>query len=88
MPHVIGEVVAHDNRWPVVCKPALASAKIATAATPVSGRNQCWSRSFREIGRVGAPSGLDPDRGDNASFADFTDPDGNQWVLQERGFQK
>lgn len=30
--------------------------------------------------------GLDPDRRDYASFADFTDPDGNQWVLQERGF--
>jgi catechol 2,3-dioxygenase-like lactoylglutathione lyase family enzyme len=30
--------------------------------------------------------GLDPDRADYASFADFTDPDGNQWVLQERGF--
>jgi catechol 2,3-dioxygenase-like lactoylglutathione lyase family enzyme len=29
--------------------------------------------------------GLDPDRADYASFADFTDPDGNQWVLQERG---
>jgi len=32
--------------------------------------------------------GLDPDRADYASFADFTDPDGNQWVLQERGFRK
>ena len=31
--------------------------------------------------------GLDPDRADYASFADFTDPDGNQWVLQERGFR-
>jgi catechol 2,3-dioxygenase-like lactoylglutathione lyase family enzyme len=31
--------------------------------------------------------GLDPDRGDYASFADFTDPDGNSWVLQERGYR-
>jgi catechol 2,3-dioxygenase-like lactoylglutathione lyase family enzyme len=31
--------------------------------------------------------GLDPDRSDYASFADFTDPDGNRWVLQERGFR-
>ena len=30
--------------------------------------------------------GLDPDRRDYASFADFTDPDGNAWVLQERGY--
>jgi catechol 2,3-dioxygenase-like lactoylglutathione lyase family enzyme len=30
-------------------------------------------------------AGLDPDRADYASFADFRDPDGNTWVLQERG---
>ena len=29
--------------------------------------------------------GADPDRADYASFADFRDPDGNGWVLQERG---
>jgi catechol 2,3-dioxygenase-like lactoylglutathione lyase family enzyme len=28
--------------------------------------------------------GLDPGRTDYASFADFHDPDGNAWVLQER----
>jgi len=27
--------------------------------------------------------GPDPQRGDYASFADFADPDGNTWVLQE-----
>jgi catechol 2,3-dioxygenase-like lactoylglutathione lyase family enzyme len=27
--------------------------------------------------------GADPSRGDYASFADFRDPDGNSWVLQE-----
>lgn len=32
--------------------------------------------------------GLDPARGDYASFADFSDPDGNGWVLQERGFRR
>ena len=31
-------------------------------------------------------SGLDPARGDYASFASFSDPDGNSWVLQERGY--
>jgi len=30
--------------------------------------------------------GLDPARRDYASFADFSDPDGNSWVLQERGY--
>jgi predicted enzyme related to lactoylglutathione lyase len=31
--------------------------------------------------------GLDPTRGDYASFANFSDPDGNGWILQERGYQ-
>jgi catechol 2,3-dioxygenase-like lactoylglutathione lyase family enzyme len=39
-----------------------------------------WDGSF-------AP-GLDPSRGDYASFANFSDPDGNTWVLQERGYNK
>ena len=39
-----------------------------------------WDGSF-------AP-GLDPSRGDYASFANFSDPDGNTWVLQERGYRK
>jgi catechol 2,3-dioxygenase-like lactoylglutathione lyase family enzyme len=33
----------------------------------------------------GFAPGLDPTRGDYASFAHFRDPDGNTWVLQERG---
>jgi catechol 2,3-dioxygenase-like lactoylglutathione lyase family enzyme len=31
--------------------------------------------------------GLDPMRRDYASFADFADPDGNTWTLQERGYK-
>jgi catechol 2,3-dioxygenase-like lactoylglutathione lyase family enzyme len=31
--------------------------------------------------------GLDPARGNCASFASFSDPDGNSWVLQERGYR-
>ncbi|MBR0697277.1 VOC family protein [Bradyrhizobium lablabi] len=38
-----------------------------------------WDGSF-------AP-GLDSARRDYASFADFSDPDGNSWVLQERGYR-
>lgn len=34
----------------------------------------------------GFAPGLDPSRGDYASFASFADPDGNTWVLQERGY--
>lgn len=35
----------------------------------------------------GFAPGLDPSRGDYASFASFADPDGNTWVLQERGYR-
>jgi catechol 2,3-dioxygenase-like lactoylglutathione lyase family enzyme len=38
-----------------------------------------WDGSFA--------AGLDPARRDYASFADFLDPDGNRWVLQERGYR-
>ena len=38
-----------------------------------------WDGSFT--------SGVDPTRADYASFADFRDPDGNCWVLQERGYE-
>jgi hypothetical protein len=36
----------------------------------------------------GSAAGLDPERDDYASFADFSDPDGNTWVLQERGYRE
>src|SRR5215472_9806502 len=35
----------------------------------------------------GFAAGLDPAHRDYASFADFWDPDGNSWVLQERGYR-
>lgn len=31
--------------------------------------------------------GWDPDRTDYGSFTGFTDPDGNRWVVQERGYR-
>jgi catechol 2,3-dioxygenase-like lactoylglutathione lyase family enzyme len=36
----------------------------------------------------GFAPGVDPARGDYASFADFYDIDGNHWVLQERGYRQ
>jgi catechol 2,3-dioxygenase-like lactoylglutathione lyase family enzyme len=33
----------------------------------------------------GFAPGLDPGRADYASLAEFSDPDGNGWILQERG---
>ena len=44
-------------------------------------------KSPLEDWRGGWEPGLHPGRADYASFADFTDPDGNQWVLQERGYR-
>jgi catechol 2,3-dioxygenase-like lactoylglutathione lyase family enzyme len=35
----------------------------------------------------GWSTGLDSQRRDYASFADFADPDGNIWTLQERGYR-
>ena len=36
----------------------------------------------------GFAPGLDPERGDYASFAKFSDPDGNSWVPQERSYYR
>jgi hypothetical protein len=38
---------------------------------------------FHRAGNDGRVSGPDPERGSYASFASFTDPDGNVWWLQE-----
>jgi catechol 2,3-dioxygenase-like lactoylglutathione lyase family enzyme len=39
----------------------------------------------RHMGEGGWSPGVDPGHTDYNSFADFADPDGNTWVLQERG---
>jgi catechol 2,3-dioxygenase-like lactoylglutathione lyase family enzyme len=38
---------------------------------------------IRHMGPEGWQPGPDPERQDYGSFADFKDPDGNTWVLQE-----
>ncbi|MBD2082629.1 VOC family protein [Leptolyngbya sp. FACHB-17] len=38
---------------------------------------------FHHAGTEGRVPGPDPDRRDYASYASFSDPDGNGWVLQE-----
>lgn len=38
---------------------------------------------FHHAGTAGRVAGPDPKRADYASFASFSDPDGNGWVLQE-----
>jgi catechol 2,3-dioxygenase-like lactoylglutathione lyase family enzyme len=39
---------------------------------------------IRHLGPTGWTKGVDPERRDYGSFADFSDPDGNTWILQER----
>jgi catechol 2,3-dioxygenase-like lactoylglutathione lyase family enzyme len=38
---------------------------------------------FHHLGTDWQECGPDPERGDYGSFASFSDPDGNGWVLQE-----
>jgi catechol 2,3-dioxygenase-like lactoylglutathione lyase family enzyme len=42
---------------------------------------------IRHMGESGWQAGPHPDRVDYNSFANFSDPDGNTWVLQERGHE-
>lgn len=39
----------------------------------------------RHMGPTGWAEGVDPAHADYNSFSGFTDPDGNGWLLQERG---
>ncbi len=41
---------------------------------------------IRHMTPQGWVPGTDPDHADYGSFADFADPDGNTWVLQEVGY--
>jgi catechol 2,3-dioxygenase-like lactoylglutathione lyase family enzyme len=41
---------------------------------------------IRHLAPGGWATGPDPERRDFNSFADFSDPDGNTWILQEKGW--
>ena len=41
--------------------------------------------AVRHMGEGGWVDGPHPERQDYNSFAEFSDPDGNKWVIQERG---
>jgi catechol 2,3-dioxygenase-like lactoylglutathione lyase family enzyme len=56
----------------------------------VAAREELASRGvdvseIKHMGDAGWQPGPHPDRVDYNSFADFSDPDGNTWILQERG---
>jgi catechol 2,3-dioxygenase-like lactoylglutathione lyase family enzyme len=60
----------------------LVVADIEAARAELVGRGVEVSE-IRYMGPNGWQPGRDPERRDYASFADFSDPDGNTWVLQE-----
>jgi catechol 2,3-dioxygenase-like lactoylglutathione lyase family enzyme len=55
---------------------------IQAARAELAGRGVDIS-DIRHMGPTGWQPGVDPAHTDYASFADFSDPDGNTWVLQE-----
>jgi catechol 2,3-dioxygenase-like lactoylglutathione lyase family enzyme len=52
------------------------------ALADLGGRGIDVSEPFH-FGAEGQSPGLDPERRDYASYASFSDPDGNGWLLQE-----
>jgi catechol 2,3-dioxygenase-like lactoylglutathione lyase family enzyme len=62
-------------------------ADIEAARAELVGRGVDVSE-IRHMGSAGWEPGPDPERRDYSSFADFSDPDGNTWVLQEVGRSK
>ena len=63
---------------------------IEAARTELVGRGADVSETFHDAGGVfhhagteGRVPGPDPQRRSYCSFASFSDPDGNEWVLQE-----
>jgi catechol 2,3-dioxygenase-like lactoylglutathione lyase family enzyme len=56
---------------------------IEAARADLTGRGVEVS-TIRHMTPEGWKDGVDPSRADYGSFADFADPDGNTWVLQER----
>lgn len=69
----------------------LAVADIEAARRELTGRGVKVSdirhKSPVDDWKGGFQPGPDPRRRDYASFADFADPDGNSWVLQEIGYR-
>ncbi|HEX3588866.1 MAG TPA: VOC family protein [Pseudonocardiaceae bacterium] len=59
---------------------------IEAACAELAGRGVTTS-AIRHMTPQGWQPGVHPEHGDYESFSDFADPDGNTWVLQERGHQ-
>jgi predicted enzyme related to lactoylglutathione lyase len=68
---------------------AVAAIEAARAELTARGVNVSGIRHKSPIDdwKGGWQPGTDPRRRDYASFADFSDPDGNTWVVQEIGYR-
>ena len=66
---------SYRNTYLVVPDIEPARAELAERGIPIS--------ELYHFGAQGQTPGLDPNRGDYGTYADFADPDGNTWLLQE-----
>ncbi len=60
--------------------------KLEVLVVPVSDVDRAkrfYEGTFHHAGTEGRVAGADPKRSDYDSFASFSDPDGNGWLLQE-----
>jgi catechol 2,3-dioxygenase-like lactoylglutathione lyase family enzyme len=73
----------HDGDPGSVRGTHLVVADLEAAHAELLDRNVAVS-DIRHMTPEGWKPGVDPQHQDYNSFADFTDPDGNGWVLQER----
>lgn len=66
---------SYVNTYLVVADIEAAHAKLRERGIPIS--------DIYHFAEGGQTPGLDPKRGDYGSYADFADPDGNTWLVQE-----
>jgi catechol 2,3-dioxygenase-like lactoylglutathione lyase family enzyme len=66
-----------------VCDVDAARAEISSVGAQISEVFHDAGGVFHHAGQAARESGPDPDRSSYASFASFSDPDGNGWLLQE-----
>lgn len=78
---VVGRGLGAMTATPVVGL-HLVVADLAAAVDEVRGRGIEVGDPFY-YGPAGMAPGIDPDHPDYASYAQFSDPDGNVWLLQE-----
>ena len=66
---------SYRNTYLVVADIEAAQRELKERGIPIS---DVW-----HWGEAGQTPGVDPKRGDYGSYADFADPDGNTWLVQE-----